>query len=39
VRVVSAQHRDLMTEDEDFDVFRGIGAREQRQPAQHASED
>ena len=37
-RVVSAQHGDFVTEHEDLDVFRCIGAGEQCQPAQHASE-
>ena len=35
---VSAQHGDLVTEHQDFDVLGSIGAGEQGQPAQHADE-
>jgi hypothetical protein len=36
--VVSAQHGDFVTQDQDLDVLGGVGAGEQRQPAQHAGE-
>jgi hypothetical protein len=36
--VVSAQHGDLVTRDQDLDVPCGVGACEQCQPAQHAGE-
>jgi hypothetical protein len=36
--VVSAQHGDLVTEQQDLDVLGCLGASEQRQPAQHAGE-
>jgi hypothetical protein len=36
--VVSAQHGDLVTEDQDLDVFGCVGSGEQRQPTQHAGE-
>ena len=35
---MSAQHGDLVTEQEDLDVLRCVGSGEQRQPAQHADE-
>ena len=37
--VGAAEHGDLVTQHKDFDVLGGVGAGEQRQPAQHASED
>ena len=37
-RVASAQHGDLVTQHQDLDVLRGIGAGEQRQPAQNVFE-
>jgi hypothetical protein len=37
-RVVSAQHGDFVTEDQDLDVLGCVGAGEQYQPAQHAGE-
>jgi hypothetical protein len=35
---VAAQHGDLVTQHQDLDVLGGVGAGEQRQPAQHAKE-
>ena len=32
---VAAQDRDLMPQDQDLHVFRGVAAPEQRQPAEH----
>ena len=37
-RGVSAQHGHFVTQDQDLDVLSGVGAGEQRQPAQHAGE-
>jgi hypothetical protein len=34
----AAQHGDLVTQHQDLDVLGGVGAGEQRQPAQHANE-
>src|SRR4051812_13827010 len=39
VRVVSAPHRDLITDHQDLPVLGCIGAGEQYQPAQHTGED
>jgi hypothetical protein len=36
--VRAAQHRDLVTQHEDLDVLGRVGASEERQPAQHASQ-
>jgi hypothetical protein len=36
--VVSAQDGDFVMEQQDLDVLCGVGAGEQRQPAQHAGE-
>ena len=38
ITAVTQQARNFVTQHEDLDVFRCIGAGEQRQPAQHASE-
>jgi hypothetical protein len=35
---VSAQHGDLVTKHQDFDVLGCVGSGEQRQSAQHAGE-
>jgi hypothetical protein len=32
--VRAAQHRDLVAQDKDLDILRGVGSGEQRQPAQ-----
>ena len=37
-RVGAAQHGDLVSQRQDLDVLGGVGAGEQRQPAQHANE-
>ncbi len=37
-RVVSAQHGDFVTQDQNLDVLGCLGAGKQRQPAQHAGE-
>jgi hypothetical protein len=37
--VVSTQHGDLVTQHQDLNVLCCVGPGEQRQPAQHASED
>ena len=34
----AAQHRDLVTQHKDLDVLGGVGAGEERQPAEHANE-
>src|SRR5947199_5327052 len=36
--VRAAQYRHLVTQHEDLDVLRRVGAGEERQPAQHASD-
>jgi len=36
--VGAAQHGDLVPQHDDLDVLGGVGAGEQRQPAQHANE-
>jgi hypothetical protein len=36
--LVRAQHGDLVPQRQNLDVLRGVGAGEQRQPAQHANE-
>ena len=38
LRVVSAQYGDLVAEHQDLDILGGVGAGEQRQPAQDAGE-
>jgi len=36
--IVSAQHRDLVTQHQNLDVLSGVGPGEQRQPARYAGE-